>query len=65
MDNDKRNFIRNSCLFAGGALIGGSLLKSCSEPFYPSYVIDVKKCTGCGDCKDVCYYSAIILPGES
>lgn len=63
--SERRLFLKNGLRALGGSILLSPILKSCSEGLYNELVIDETLCIGCGDCDDVCNYSAIVMNGIS
>lgn len=63
--NQRRAFLQNGLKLIGGSVLFAPYMSSCSDSFYNSITIDEALCIGCGDCNDVCNYSAILMSGLS
>lgn len=63
--SERRLFLKNGLKALGGSVLLGTYLSSCSDSFYDDLTIDEALCIGCGDCDDICNYSAIIMNGIS
>lgn len=65
---NRREFIRKASLITLGAYaLTSPVISGCRKltDQYAKLKISEKKCTGCGECLEACYYGAILLPQRS